>query len=175
MPRSLSGFGRAQPKARQAPRALLLALWLLCLPLAAAAADAPPLAEDPALEARVMAIAGELRCLVCQNETLADSEAPLAEDLRREVAEMIRAGHDSAAIKDFLVARYGDFVLYRPSVKPLTYALWFGPFMLLLLGSGIWLALTRRERRAGMETPPLSEAEHQRARALLDGKRGPAP
>jgi cytochrome c-type biogenesis protein CcmH len=154
-------------------RVLVAALaGLLC---GTAWAIAPRSFEDPAQQRQYEALLPELRCLVCQNETLADSEAPLAEDLRREVAEMIRAGHDSAAIKDFLVARYGDFVLYRPSVKPLTYALWFGPFVLLLLGSGIWLALTRRERRAGMETPPLSEAEHQRARALLDGKRGPAP
>jgi len=154
-------------------RVLVAALaGLLC---GTAWAIAPRSFEDPAQQRQYEALLPELRCLVCQNETLADSEAPLAEDLRREVAEMIRAGHDSAAIKDFLVARYGDFVLYRPSVKPLTYALWFGPFMLLLLGAGIWLALTRRERRAGMETPPLSEAEHQRARALLDGERGPAP
>ena len=144
--------------------------WLLC---GTAMAIAPRSFEDPAQQRQYEALLPELRCLVCQNETLADSEAPLAEDLRREVAEMVRAGHDSAAIKDFLVARYGDFVLYRPSVKPLTYALWFGPFALLLLGAGVWLALTRRNRRAGVESPRLSEAEHQRARALLDGERGP--
>ena len=86
---------------------------------------------------------------------------------------MVRAGRSSADIKDFLGARYGDFVLYRPIVKPLTYALWFGPFALLLLGSGVWLVLTRRNRRAGVETPRLSEAEHQRARTLLNGERGP--
>lgn len=143
---------------------------LLC---GTAFAIAPRSFEDPAQQRQYEALLPELRCLVCQNETLADSEAPLAEDLRREVAEMVRAGQSSAAIKDFLVDRYGDFVLYRPTVKPLTYALWFGPFALLLLGTGVWLALTRRTRRAGMETPQLSEAEHQRARALLDGNRGP--
>jgi cytochrome c-type biogenesis protein CcmH len=155
---------------RVAGAILMVALAVIGGP---AAAITPQRFEDPAQQRQYEALLPELRCLVCQNETLADSEAPLAEDLRREVAEMVRAGHDSAAIKDFLVARYGDFVLYRPSVKPLTYALWFGPFALLLLGSGVWLALTRRERRAGVESPRLSEAEHQRARALLDGKQGP--
>lgn len=144
--------------------------WLLC---GTALAIAPRSFEDPAQQRQYEALLPELRCLVCQNETLADSEAPLAEDLRREVAEMVRAGHGSADIKDFLVARYGDFVLYRPIVKPLTYVLWFGPFALLLLGSGVWLVLTRRNRRAGLGSPRLSEAEHQRARALLDGERGP--
>lgn len=138
-----------------------------------ALAIAPRSFEDPAQQRQYEALLPELRCLVCQNETLGDSEAPLAEDLRREVAEMVRAGHSSADIKDFLVDRYGDFVLYRPTVKPLTYVLWFGPFALLLLGLGVWLVLTRRDRRAGVESPRLSETEHQRARALLDGGRGP--
>ena len=109
----------------------------------------------------------ELRCLVCQNETLAESEAPLADDLRREVAEMVREGRGNAEIRDFLVARYGDFVLYRPPVKPLTYVLWFGPFALLGVGAVIWLVFSRRRGRAA--SPMLSEVDHRRARALLDG------
>lgn len=152
-------------------RALIAGMaWVLC---GSALAIAPRSFEDPAQQRQYEALLPELRCLVCQNETLGDSEAPLAEDLRREVAEMVRAGRSSADIKDFLVARYGDFVLYRPAVKPLTYALWFGPFALLFLGLGVWLILSRRGRRGGIESLRLSEADHQRARALLDGNRGP--
>jgi cytochrome c-type biogenesis protein CcmH len=136
---------------------------------AAAAAPAPqarPLALDPELEARVLAIAGELRCLVCQNETIAASHADLAVDLRNQVREQLRAGKSDAEIRAYMVARYGDFVLYTPPVKPTTWLLWAGPFLLLVaMAALLWRTLARRRSLAA--AAPLSEAEQQRARALL--------
>ena len=96
--------------------------------------EAQPLAEDPALEARLKAMSQELRCLVCQNSTLADSSAPLAEDLRKEIRVQLRAGKSDKEVVDYLVARYGDFVRYRPPVNNSTALLWFGPFLLLIIG-----------------------------------------
>jgi cytochrome c-type biogenesis protein CcmH len=124
------------------------------------------LAEDPAVEQRLTNIAEELRCLVCQNESLAGSRAELAQDLRREVRELIKGGKSDIEVKDFLVSRYGDFVLYRPQVKPTTYLLWAGPFILLLIGI---LALVRflRRRNQQVDVLPLSEAERKQAEALL--------
>ena len=98
------------------------------------AGEATPLAKDPALEARLKAMSQELRCLVCQNSTLADSDAPLAEDLRKEIRMQMHAGKTDAEIIDYLVARYGDFVRFRPPVNNATAILWFGPFLLLLVG-----------------------------------------
>jgi cytochrome c-type biogenesis protein CcmH len=98
------------------------------------AGEAKPMSEDPALEARLKAMSQELRCLVCQNSTLADSDAPLAEDLRKEIRTQMRAGKSDQEIVDYLVARYGDFVRYRPPVNNATAILWFGPFFLLLIG-----------------------------------------
>ena len=98
------------------------------------AGEATPLAKDPALEARLKAMSQELRCLVCQNSTLADSDAPLAEDLRKEIRIQMHAGKTDAEIIDYLVARYGDFVRFRPPVNNATAILWFGPFLLLLVG-----------------------------------------
>ena len=98
------------------------------------AGEAMPLAEDPALEARLKAMSQELRCLVCQNSTLADSSAPLAEDLRKEIRAQMRAGKSDKEVVDYLVARYGDFVRYRPPVNNSTALLWFGPFLLLIIG-----------------------------------------
>lgn len=98
------------------------------------AGTATTLAEDPALEARLKTMSQELRCLVCQNSTLADSDAPLAEDLRKEIRGQMRAGKSDAEIVDYLVARYGDFVRYRPPVNSNTALLWFGPFLILLIG-----------------------------------------
>ena len=146
--------------------ALAFALAIaLNLPVAHAG-EAAPMAADPVLEARMIGIADELRCLVCQNESLASSRAELANDLRNEVRSLIRQGKTDAEIKDYLVTRYGDFVLYRPAVKPLTWVLWFGPFLLLvggLIGMGIYL----RQRRQPTETKALSDAERQRAAQLL--------
>ena len=99
------------------------------------AGQATPLAKDPVLEARLKAMSQELRCLVCQNSTLADSDAPLAEDLRKEIRTQMRAGKTDTEIVNYLVARYGDFVRFRPPVNNTTALLWFGPFMLLLVGA----------------------------------------
>ncbi len=102
---------------------------------ASLALTAPAFAQkDPALDARLKKLEEELRCLVCQNQSLADSNAPLAEDLRREVHALAAQGKDDEQIKQFLVQRYGDFVLYRPPVKATTWLLWAGPFLLLLVG-----------------------------------------
>jgi cytochrome c-type biogenesis protein CcmH len=140
-------------------------VFLSFFALFASAKDAAPAAEDPALEKRVMALAEELRCLVCQNQTLADSNAELALDLRRQIREQLRAGASERQVIDYLVDRYGDFVLYRPPLKATTLLLWFGPFLLLALGAFV---LVRRVRRQRDETPaPLSQAEHARAAELL--------
>ena len=111
-------------------------LFILFILLAntAFAGDAKPLADDPVIEARLKAMSSELRCLVCQNTTLADSTAPLAEDLRKEIREQLRAGKSDQEVIDYLVARYGDFVRYRPPVNNETALLWFGPFILLIIG-----------------------------------------
>lgn len=132
----------------------------------APAKEAVPLAADEAVEKRLLSISEELRCLVCQNETLAASRADLAQDLRREIRQMIHEGKSDREIVDFMVARYGDFVLYRPPLKSTTWLLWGGPF--LLLGGGLWalLAFLRRQKRQAV--PPLSATDHARAAALLD-------
>ena len=118
-----------------------------------------------ALDARLKKLETELRCLVCQNQTLADSNADLADDLRREVRELALAGKSDEEIKAYLVARYGDFVLYQPPVKPLTWMLWFGPFALLATGGAIWWFVLRRRAPNSSTSDASSEA---RARALLD-------
>jgi len=120
--------------------------------------------EDPALERRVASLAHELRCLVCQNQTLADSNAPLAQDLRNQIREQLKAGKSERDVIDFMVARYGDFVLYRPPFKATTAALWTGPFVLLALGA--WLLVRRVRKRA--PPPGLTEAERRRAAQLLE-------
>lgn len=121
--------------------------------------------EEPELDKRVAAIASELRCLVCQNQTIADSNADLALDLRNTIREQVKAGASDKEVIGFMVARYGDFVLYRPPLKASTVLLWFGPFLLLALGA---YALVRRLRRRRPDVPELSEAEHARAASLLD-------
>jgi cytochrome c-type biogenesis protein CcmH len=111
------------------------------------AGEAAPAAADPALEARMLEITGELRCLVCQNQTIADSHADLAVDLRNQVLEMLRRGDSRDQIIDYMTARYGDFVLYRPPLKESTWLLWFGPGMLLLGGLAILIVVLRRRAR----------------------------
>jgi cytochrome c-type biogenesis protein CcmH len=131
--------------------------WLFLTP-ALWAGEAVPMAEDPQVEARMVAIAEELRCLVCQNESLASSHAELAEDLRREVRKLIRENKTDDEIKTYLVDRYGDFVLYRPQVKPLTWPLWFGPFFMLLLAVwGLWRYLRLRRNALQVQTPAAQE------------------
>ncbi|NWG30325.1 MAG: cytochrome c-type biogenesis protein CcmH [Rhodocyclaceae bacterium] len=146
------------------------ALAALMLAHAALAKEAAPLAEDPAVEQRMVKITEELRCLVCQNESLAGSQADLAKDLREEVRGLIKAGKSDDEVREFLVSRYGDFVLYRPQVKPVTYLLWGGPFLLLIAGIVALVRYLRRRNRQLTETP-LSEEERQRAEALLKDNR----
>jgi cytochrome c-type biogenesis protein CcmH len=130
---------------------------------------------QPDLDARLKKLEEELRCLVCQNQSLADSNAPLAEDLRREVRALAKEGKSDEQIKEFLVTRYGDFVLYRPPVKSTTWLLWFGPFVLLAGGVLIWWIVLRRRRSGGGDDdfrPPGDASNPQagveKARALLD-------
>jgi len=124
-------------------------LLLLCLACAGwvGAQEARPLAEDPVLEAKVMRIAEELRCLVCQNETIAASHADLAVDLRKQIRQKLQQGQSEQQILDFMVQRYGDFVLYRPPMKPQTLLLWWGPALLLLGGLLVLVLVLRRRAR----------------------------
>jgi cytochrome c-type biogenesis protein CcmH len=144
----------------------LVCISLLGLAGQGRAKEAAPLAEDPVVEQRLIVISEEMRCLVCQNESLAGSRAPLAEDLRREIRGQIRAGKTDAQIGDYLVSRYGDYVLYRPPVTPITWVIWFGPFVLLLVGVVFLLRFVRR-RQSQAALPPLSDAERQAAQALM--------
>lgn len=151
-------------------------LALLCMAIGigpAVAGDAKPLAEDEAVEQRMIAIAQDLRCLVCQNESLAGSRAPLAEDLRREVRGLIRQGKSDKEIKDFLVERYGNFVLYRPPLEASTLLLWGSPFVFVLGGAaGLLLHVRRRSTQA--ETP-LDAAQRMRAEKLIADVSAKAP
>jgi len=145
------------------PWMIVLALWL---PLAAMADEAKPLAEDPVTEQRMIGLSENLRCLVCQNESLAGSRAELAQDLRQEIREQIRAGKSDKEVVDYLTQRYGDFVLYKPPVKPLTWLLWFGPFALLIGAvAGLYAYIKRRGNRP--VDAPLSAEEKKRVEALL--------
>ena len=145
---------------------MVLGFLLSVTPLFAIAEEARPPAPDPILEKRVLAIAEELRCLVCQNQTIADSDAALAVDLRKQVREKLAQGMSDRDVTDFMVQRYGDFVLYRPPVKATTLLLWFGPFVFLAGGLVVLgLKLTRRAHRE--PTAALSDTERRRAATLL--------
>ena len=124
--------------------------------------------EDAVLEARARAIGKELRCLVCQNQSIDDSDADLARDLRRLVRERLAAGESDTAIKAYLVSRYGDFILLRPPFKAETYVLWLGPGVILLLAACGVVLFIRRHGRRPEPAPPLSDAERRRLDALLD-------
>ena len=137
-------------------RLVLLVLLLPLLGMAQVETD---------LDRRVMALSHELRCLVCQNETLADSQAPLAADLRNQIREQLAAGKSERDVVDFLVARYGDFVLYRPPLKASTMLLWAGPFLFVALGAFVLVRFVRRRRAA---EPALSSAEREQAAKLLE-------
>ena len=145
----------------------MLLLLTTCLP--AFAKEAAPAVDDPLLEQRAMKLAAELRCLVCQNQSLADSNADLAIDLKNQVRSQIREGRSDAQIREYMVARYGDFVLYSPPWKPTTALLWAGPFMLLIAGA-LTLVMVLRSRRARIVTTELTADEHARAQALLGGE-----
>lgn len=143
-------------------------LLLLCLvPVFAHAGEAKDMAEDPVLEKRMVVLAEKLRCLVCQNESLASSHAELAQDLRREVRDQMKLNKTDQEIIDYLVSRYGDFVLYDPPMKPYTLLLWFGPFALLLAGAGVLLYQLRKRRQSVPETT-LTAEQQQRAADLLN-------
>ena len=148
-------------------RVSILILVLISLVAPALAKEAKPV-EDPQIEQRMQALTQQLRCLVCQNETLADSQADLAEDLRKEIRGQMKAGKSDQEIIAFLTQRYGDFVLYKPPVKATTYLLWFGPFALLLAGTAV-LYRYLKHRRELIRDQPLTAAEHKRAEELLRG------
>ncbi len=131
------------------------------------AKDAAPLADDPLTEQRLISISEEMRCLVCQNESLAGSRSDLANDLRREIRILIKEGKSDDQIRSFMVERYGDFVLYRPPVKPVTWLLWIGPFVLLAIGIAALLTYLRR-RNASVPTVILTDADNQKIDALLN-------
>ncbi len=153
----------------------LLGLLLTCsLPAQAnEAASAPldtlkearPLADDPEIEQRMINLAEDLRCLVCQNESLAGSHAELAEDLRREIRGQMKAGKDDKEVIEYLTTRYGDFVLYRPPFKPVTYLLWLGPLLFLGIGGAAWYATLRRRR--AVQDAPVDEKKLAAAAQLL--------
>lgn len=148
-------------------KAWLLIVLLALAPLAAHAKEAAPLAQDEATEQRLVEISSELRCLVCQNESLSGSHAELANDLRREIRTLIRDGKSDSEIMGFMVSRYGDFVRYRPPLKGTTLLLWFGPLLLLIGGIAALLIYLRRRDRA-LDDAPLSADQLQRAERLLE-------
>jgi cytochrome c-type biogenesis protein CcmH len=144
----------------------ILILLFCLLPAFSYAGEAQDMAADPVLEKRMIGLAEKLRCLVCQNESLASSHAELAQDLRREVRDQMAQGKDDQEILDYLVARYGDFVLYEPPVKSYTLLLWFGPFALLLTGGGVLYYQLRKRRQTVQESVLTPEAQ-KRAESLL--------
>jgi cytochrome c-type biogenesis protein CcmH len=145
----------------------LLILMFCLLPAFALAGEAQDMAADPVLEKRMIGLADKLRCLVCQNESLASSHADLAEDLRREVREQMQKGLTDDEIIEYLVSRYGDFVLYDPPMKSYTMLLWFGPFALLIVAV-LGLLFQLRKRRETVPEANLTPEAHQRAAALLN-------
>src|SRR5713101_7670702 len=149
-------------------RVSILILVLISLSAPALAKEAKPV-EDPQIEQRMQALTQQLRCLVCQNETLADSQADLAEDLRKEIRGQMKAGKSDQEIIAFLTQRYGDFVLYKPPVKATTYLLWFGPFVLLLGGIAVLYRYLGR-RKELIQDQPLTAGERKQAEDLLRGQ-----
>ena len=153
-------------KLRWTRAAVSLALVAACT--LAGAREAQPVAADPALEARVMALAAELRCLVCQNQTIADSHAELAEDLRRQIRDMLAKGQSEREVLDYMTQRYGDFVLYRPPFKATTMLLWIGPAVLLVGALSALMVVLRRRQQLGddaFEPDPEQEADTAAAAA----------
>ena len=148
----------------------LLVAAIALSPSVLLAADAVPTDKDPVTSARAVALAEKLRCLVCQNQTIEESNAELAQDLRRQIREQIAAGKSDKEIVDYMVARYGDFVLYQPPVKSTTLLLWGGPALLVAIGFLV-LARTVRLRRAQAEAPALTADERERVARLLRGER----
>ena len=149
---------------------LLLVIFLL--PSSGWAQQARPVAEDPEVEKRLLTLTEDLRCLVCQNETIAESRADFSNDMRREIREQIQANKTDSEIIEFLVERYGDFVLYDPPFKPATFLLWFGPLILFLLGLGTLFVYLRQRRTLVEEEKPISEVERKQAETLLNENKG---
>jgi len=146
-------------------RIFLIALCVMGLS-SAYANEAAPLADDPLIEQRLISISEEMRCLVCQNESLAGSRSDLANDLRREIRILIQEGKSDDQIRNFMVERYGDFVLYRPPVKPVTWLLWIGPFVILGIGIASLLTYLRR-RNNSVPNVTLTDLDNQKIDALL--------
>jgi len=145
---------------------LMVLLVLMMFASLSMAKEATPMAVDPEMEKTVNEISAELRCLVCQNQTIADSHAGLAVDLKNQVRDMVKQGQSQDEIVEYMVTRYGDFVLYRPPVKPTTMLLWAGPFLLLLVGLAV-LVINLRKRTAQLKDGDLSSEENERLKALL--------
>lgn len=149
-----------------------LTLIVICLPVSAFAAIDTYEFKTEELRERFQQLTFDLRCPKCQNQNLQDSNAGIAADMRNKIYSMLQEGSSDAEIYDFMVARYGDFVLYRPPVKPLTYALWYGPFILVVLGLCIIFFVARLRKKAtnqgvDLETN-LTDAEHERLKKILD-------
>ena len=144
-----------------------ISIALACVMSGAFSKDAVPLADDPVTEQRLITISEEMRCLVCQNESLAGSRSDLANDLRREIRILISEGKSDDQIRSFMVERYGDFVLYRPPVKPVTWLLWIGPFVILGVGIAGLLMYLRR-RNSSVPNIVLTDADNQKIDALLN-------
>jgi cytochrome c-type biogenesis protein CcmH len=152
--------------------ALCLAAVAVCLQATSSwAKEAEPLAQDPVMEARLNSLAEQLRCLVCQNESLAGSRSDLALDLRREIRTLMRQGQTDEQILAFMVGRYGDFVLYNPPVKSTTWLLWAGPFVLMLIGVGVLLLVLKRRRF--LPEPPQTPEQQARLQVLLKNSTPP--
>lgn len=149
----------------------IIFLLVLIAPTIVWAKEAVPVAENLEVEKRMLKLTENLRCLVCQNETIADSRADFSNDIRREIREQIKANKSDQEIIQFMVDRYGDFVLYDPPMKPTTLLLWFGPVALFLVGFGA-LAMYLKRRREQIEDVPLSEAQLKKAEALLKENKG---
>lgn len=137
---------------------LFAAVLGLLISLSALAIDPLPF-RDQAEQDRFRKLAAELRCVMCQNQSLADSPAGVADDMRRQVLALIREGKSDAEITAFFQARYGDFILYRPEVKPVTWALWFGPALLLLVGAGVVVSIVRRQKTDAPAAPPADDRQ----------------
>lgn len=144
-------------------------LLVLLVTTQVVAKEATSMAADPEMEKVVNKISAELRCLVCQNQTIADSHAGLAVDLKNQVRDMVNSGQSQDEIVEYMVTRYGDFVLYRPPVKPTTMLLWAGPFLLLLVGLTV-LVINLRKRTSQLKDGDLSSEENERLKALLESE-----
>jgi cytochrome c-type biogenesis protein CcmH len=147
-------------------RLVVIMLLLLSWPVLSSAREAQPVMGDAALQARVMKLSGELRCLVCQGESLADSRSDFAADMRDKIKSLVQQGKSDQEIKDYLVARYGDFILYRPPFSGITAFVWLAPVLLMLAGGSLFVVNLRR-RRARVQVAPLSAEEAARVKNLL--------